>query len=499
MANARERWNALGAGARLGIAAALLAVVALFVVAGLWIMRDDYQVLFTDLDPQDGSAIVAELDRMKVAYRLADNGRTVLVDRDSVHKTRLKIMGGKGAPVKGTVGFEIFNNSDFGMTEFAQKINYQRALQGELARTIMSIDEVKHARVHLAFPEGGLLKKNTAQPKASVTLALRGDARLRPEQIVGIQRLVAASVPEMDAQAVTVLDHQGVALSRLADERDDAGAFSGRLELKKSIEVYLTKKAIEVLDRAFGPGQAIVSIDVTLSQDSVKTTREDVIPFARKDGEFAGAVTRRRTNVQGSPAPRGYEVQATADLAKQSPQVGSQLSTVEVEYENGKQVEQVVTTPGSIKRLSVGVVLPGRVDPQRIQRVSDIVSMAVGLHRQRGDAIAVHAVEDLLSVRANPAAAASQLVAPAAPAETPSEAPQRAASADAEAKDRALSLPLAAALVMLAAVVLALLVAAARRRPEPAALSAEERERALAQVRTWVRDGDPEPARGAGT
>ncbi len=500
MANAKERWSALGAGARLGIVVGLVAVVALFAAAGVWIVRDDYQVLFTDLDPQDGSAIVAELERMKVGYRLADNGRTILVDRDAVHKTRLKIMGGKGAPVKGTVGFEIFNNSDFGMTEFAQKINYQRALQGELARTIMSIDEVKHARVHLAFPEGGLLKKSAAQPKASVTLALRGDSRLRPEQIVGIQRLVAASVPEMDPQAVTVLDHQGVALSRLADERDDTGGLSGRLELKKSIEVYLTKKAVEVLDRAFGPGQAIVSVDVTLSQESVKTTREDVIPFARKDGEFAGAITRRRTNVQGSAVPRGYDVQATVDLAKQAPQqAGSQVSTVEVEYENGKQVEQVVTTPGSIKRLSIGVVLPGRVDPQRIQRVSDVVSMAVGLHRPRGDSIAVHAVDDLLSARANPAAAASQLVAPPAPAETRAEPPQHAVSADAEPKRFELSLPLATGLVALAAVVLALLVAAARRRPEPAAMSAEEREKALAQVRSWVRGGEPEPAEGAGT
>src|SRR5438067_10692950 len=116
MANAKERWNALGAGARIGLAAGLVLIVALFVAAGVWITRDDYQVLFSDLDPQDAAAVVAELERTKVGYRLADNGRTVLVDKDSVHKTRLKVMGGKGAPVKGTVGFEIFNNSDFGMT-----------------------------------------------------------------------------------------------------------------------------------------------------------------------------------------------------------------------------------------------------------------------------------------------------------------------------------------------------------------------------------------------
>jgi flagellar M-ring protein FliF len=174
------------------------------------------------------------------------------------------------------------------------------------------------------------------------------------------------------------------------------------------------------------------------------------------------------------------------------------VSTVEVEYENGKQVEQIVTTPGSVKRLSVGVLVPGRVDAQRMQRVSDIVSMAVGLHRQRGDAIAVHAVDDLLSARpasapgAGPAAAASQLDLPPAP--EAAHAPE--ARSEGEAKGFPFSVPLAAALAMLVCVLVALLVAAARRRPEPPAMSAEEREKTLAQVRTWVQG---EPAHDART
>jgi flagellar M-ring protein FliF len=484
MANAKERWSALGKGAKIGLVLGMLLVVALFVFAGVWITRDDYQVLFSDLDPQDGAALVAELDRMKTGYRIADGGRTILVDRESVHKTRLKIMGGKGVPLKGTVGFEIFNNSDFGMTEFAQKINYQRALQGELARTIMSLEEVKHARVHLAVPEAGLMKKNVARPKASVTLALRGEHRLRSEQIVGIQRLVAAAVPEMDPHAVTVLDQQGVALSRAADERDEAGGTTGRLELKKSIELYLTKKAVAVLDRAFGPGQAIVSVDVTLGEDHVKTTREDVIPFVRKDGEFAGAMTRRRTNVQGAASGRGYEVQTSADIKQREAQLGPQLSTVEVEYENGKQVEQVVTTPGGIKRLSVGVVLPGNVDPQRAQRVSEVVAMAVGLHRQRGDAIAVHALDPSLGARAAASTGAGSVAgAQAEPA--PIDAPQPQTPAGEHPKGAATVVLVLAGLAALVA--LALLFAATLRRRESApVMSAEEREKTLAQVRSWV-------------
>src|SRR5262245_28297346 len=149
-----DTWNGWSRSARAGFAAAAAAVLVAAVAAAWWILRDDRQPLFTDLDPHDAAAIAAELERMKLPYGVADDGATVLVDKNAVHATRLKIMG-KGVDLKGTVGFEIFNNTDFGMTEFAQKINYQRALQGELARTIGALAEVKSARVHLVLPESG--------------------------------------------------------------------------------------------------------------------------------------------------------------------------------------------------------------------------------------------------------------------------------------------------------------------------------------------------------
>src|SRR5262249_15138494 len=189
--------------------------------------------------PHDAAAIAAELERMKVPYAVSDDGTTILVDKANVHATRLKIMG-KGVDLKGTVGFEIFNNTDFGMTEFAQKINYQRALQGELARTIGALAEVKSARVHLVLPESGLLRRSAAKPKASVTLAMRGAERLSPEQIQGIQRLVAASVAEMEPAAVTVLDQQGVALSRRSEPESESSG--PRLDAKREYEAYLARK-----------------------------------------------------------------------------------------------------------------------------------------------------------------------------------------------------------------------------------------------------------------
>jgi len=182
--NVKRWWGALKTAAKVGLGAGLLAILVLFALSLAWVTRDNYQVLFSDLDPQDGVAIVAELERMKIPYRLADNGGTVLVDQESVHKTRLKLMG-KGINLKGTVGFELFNNSEFGMTEFAQKINYQRAMQGELARTIMSLDEVKHARVHLVVPDQGLLRRGTVKPKASVTLTVRPGGSCAPSKSWG--------------------------------------------------------------------------------------------------------------------------------------------------------------------------------------------------------------------------------------------------------------------------------------------------------------------------
>src|SRR5258706_7646705 len=164
-----------------------LGVVALAVALGFWVFQTNYQVLFSDLDSRDAGAIVEELKRIKVPYKVADGGSKILVDEKTVHETRLRLMG-KGVPLSGGVGFEIFDNKDVGMTEYTQKINYQRALQGELARTILSISQVKQARVHLVIAETALFKRQKAKPKASVSLVLKPGSVLAGEQIAGIQR-----------------------------------------------------------------------------------------------------------------------------------------------------------------------------------------------------------------------------------------------------------------------------------------------------------------------
>ena len=180
--NLREIWKRRSASARAGLVMGVLLIVALLVWLSVGALQRDYQVLFSGLEPQDAATIVAELDKLKVPYRLGADETTMLVEESQVHATRLKLMG-KGVNLRGGVGFEIFNTTDFGVTEFAQKINYQRALQGELARTIMSLDAVKSARVHLVMPDSGLFRR--AQPEAEGLDRARAARRPQPAARAG--------------------------------------------------------------------------------------------------------------------------------------------------------------------------------------------------------------------------------------------------------------------------------------------------------------------------
>lgn len=383
----RNKWEQLSLMARTGLVSGVIFILAALLLGSLWIFKDDYQVLFADLNAQDASSMVAELERLKTPYRLAEGGTAILVEREAVYKTRLKLMG-KGLDLHGAVGFEIFNNADFGMTEFAQKVNFQRALQGELARTIMGFDEVKSARVHLVLPDAGLFKRQAAKPKASISLIMKGDSRLQAEQISGIQRLVAASVPEIDASAVTIVDQHGIAVSKPASD-DVLSGIAGRLDTKRQIEDYLTRKLIAVMDRAVGPGRAIVSIDVSLNYDQVKVTQEDVLPLPNTAGQNVGAITRRRDSAQGGD-PISELLTAGNAGSRGVQSAGPVSSSSEVEFINGRRVEQVVSQPGGIRRLSVGIMVPDVADPVELAKLKEVVTMAAGINPARGDAIVVY-------------------------------------------------------------------------------------------------------------
>ena len=181
MDDLKQKWHGMPGRSRGLLIAGMVMIFALVAVLGWWAYRPDYQILFADLAPRDAAAMTSELDKLKTPYQLGDGGNAILVPRDLVYKTRLKLMG-KEVPLHGAVGFEVFNNADFGMTEFVQKVNYQRAIQGELTRTILAIDEIQSARVHLAIPEQGLFKKSASKSKGSVTLTMKPGQSLSGEQ-----------------------------------------------------------------------------------------------------------------------------------------------------------------------------------------------------------------------------------------------------------------------------------------------------------------------------
>jgi flagellar M-ring protein FliF len=497
----RQLWQGLGKTARIGLVAGAAAIVVATGLAIWWMARPDYQVLFGGLSAQDAAAMTAELEREKIAYRLEEQGpersTVILVDATDVYRTRLKVMG-KDLPLRGAVGFELFNNSDFGMTEFAQRINYQRALQGELTRTILSLSEIRDARVLLAMPEQGLFRREREKATASVSLALKPDRSLSPAQVNGIQRLVAAAVPGIAAPDVTIVDESGVALSRPAGEGEsDAGA--GRLDLKRETEAYLARKALEVLERTLGRGQALTSVDVTLDMDRVQTTTENVVAAPGGPGRTpTGVVVRERETVRelGTPLSSGSGSGSSSGTASGS-------SQREVEYAVGRRVEQVVGQVGSIRRLHVVAVVKGPLDPERKEQLRTLVAASVGAVPDRGDAVVVQSMEAMSPAAAPPQApsrvagagdhGAGEAVGSLAGAESSSAAPANVGPA-------AIGAGLLVACVFAAG--LAAVAARKRRRPRgPAAvvsLSDVERRAALTQVHAWLRTGEDRRPTGGG-
>lgn len=214
------------------------AVVTLLSLGYFLFLKPDFGVLYEDIRETDAAAIVAELEAEGIEYRVADNGHRVLVPREDIDRARV-LVAGSGIAMGGVVGFELFNDSDMGLTEFAQKVNYQRALQGELARTIMMMDGVEFARVHLSIPERSLFRADATEPKAAVTVERQRGRLLGQERVRGMQRLVASAVTGLEAREVAILDETGQLLSAASQ----AGRAADALDERSALEQYFRARA----------------------------------------------------------------------------------------------------------------------------------------------------------------------------------------------------------------------------------------------------------------
>jgi flagellar M-ring protein FliF len=453
-------------GRKLGFGLGLAAILTLVIALAWWVQRAPKAVLFSDLADRDAAVITAELDRLKQPYSLSDDGHAILVSADNVHRTRLALMG-KQLPLHGAVGFELFNNADFGVSDFVQKVNYQRALQGELTRTILAIDQVEDARVHLALPDQTLFRKDGPKAKASVTVSLKGGQSLRTDQVLGIQRLVGASVPEVKAEDVTVLDQHGVVLSRAGG--DEASLALGQLDARQSLEAHLARKAGKLLDQMFSPGEAMVAVDVVLNHDQSRVTTEEVLGTAQGD---RGLITRERS-VTKEPANATSSGDASA---------AAQIVTQETDYAAGRRTAQTVSQGGQIAKLNIAVVVKRNLSESELARVRQLVATAVGLQPGRGDAVAVHSLAELNATATPAASPAAALAAP--------PVSRTAVPATSQSPSGTVAVVLAVLLVLVLVLLVAGWLAWSRRRPVASvvrpALTEQERRALLASLKTWL-------------
>ncbi|HMY07563.1 MAG TPA: flagellar basal-body MS-ring/collar protein FliF, partial [Accumulibacter sp.] len=264
---AREALARLSNRQKVLLMVALAAVIALLVVAALMFRQSDYKILFSNVTERDGGAIIAALEQMNVPFKFNDSGSAILVPANRVHDIRLRLAT-QGLPRGGAVGFELMEAQKFGISQFAEQINYQRGLEGELARTIQSIGAVQLARVHLAIPKPSVFMREEQKPSASVLLNLYPGRTLEPLQIAGIQNLVAASVPQLAPSAVTLLDQSGALISQVKSKLLEAGLDPTQVKYIQEVEASIIKRVEDILTPIVGAGNFRVQIaaDIDFSQ-----------------------------------------------------------------------------------------------------------------------------------------------------------------------------------------------------------------------------------------
>ncbi|HEX6019053.1 MAG TPA: flagellar basal-body MS-ring/collar protein FliF [Burkholderiaceae bacterium] len=396
----------------LGIAALAAVIAAL----AMWSKAGDYRVLYANLSDKDGGAVVAQLSQMNVPYRHADGGNAILVPADKVHDVRLRLAQA-GLPRGSTVGFELLDNARFGQTQFQERLTWQRALEGELVRSISALSAVQSARVHLALPQQNGFFREQQKPSASVLVQLHPGRTLERAQVAGIVHLVSSSVPELSPKAVSVLDSSGTLLSGASGEPAN-GLDARQLQYVQQIEASYVKRVIEIIEPIVGRDN--VRATVTADVDFAQSEATDEL-FKPNQGRDAAAAVRSQQTTESSNGPSSTPSGIPGALSNQPPVpatapitgatapvqaaggVGSTASTRRdnvVNYEVDKTVRVTRNATGTVKRLNAAVVVNHRVvtdargkttstplSSDEIEKLTALVQESIGFNQQRGDSV----------------------------------------------------------------------------------------------------------------
>lgn len=374
-------------------AAALL--IAVLLIAGIYLLvsyagRPQYRVLYSGLEDRDASQVASKLDELKVDYRI--EGSSILVPAGEVDRLRVQLAG-ENIPSGGKVGFEVFDKSSFGASDFTQKVNYQRALEGELARTISSIEQVESAVVHIAMPEESIFASQEDSATASVLLSLRGGSSLDRKQVEGIRNLVARAVEGLDPENVSIVDGMG---NPLFAGDDGASLAADRLQTTRSYESYMEASLQQIVNRVVGNGKGVVKVSLELDLASRTTQTEQYtvpqeggLPSSQESSEEIynnGAGTATGVPGTGSNIPDYTTVTPGSGNAAYSKKESN------VTYDNNRTISEETEPPGKITGMSIAVLVDESVDTNSVYALREAIAAAAGLDERRGDTISVQAV-----------------------------------------------------------------------------------------------------------
>lgn len=401
-------------------------VVAILAALVLWAGGPDYRVLYSNLSDSDGGKIISALEQQGIPYKFAQGGHALMVPSDKVYNLRLKLAE-QGLPQAGNVGFEIMDKQPFGISQFAEQVNYQRGLQGELANSIEALDPVQSARVHLALPKDSLFVRERQPAKATVVLTLRPGRALGEGQVNAIVHMVSSSVRDLAPDNVTVVDQNGRLLTRNGADADLDGT---QLDYVREVERRYRQRIESILTPILGAGnvhaQVTAQVDFNRSEEtsehygpnqgnSPAAVRSHQVNFTRADdqggaGGIPGALTNTPpgsaaspiNNPPGSAATTGNGKTTTAASSDADPQRGDLHRESTTNYEVDRNITHTQRSLGAVQRLSVAVVVnyrdeqqkdgsikPVALDPTTMKQIQDLTREAMGFSQQRGDSLAV--------------------------------------------------------------------------------------------------------------
>lgn len=402
-------------GRRIMLALGVAAVVAVMAAVWMWARQPEYRVLFSNFSDRDGGAIVAQLEQMGIPYKYTDGGGALMVPADRVHDARLKLAQ-QGLPKGGNVGFELMENQRLGSSQFLERVNFQRALEGELARSIESVASVQSARVHLAMPKDTVFVSEQKAPTASVLLNLHPGRTLDPQQVSAIVHLVASSVPELPTKNVTVVDQNGNLLSDAGKSPGTNGLDATQIKYVQELQQSVVRRIESIITPIVGPNnvraEATADVDFSRSEQAVESYKPNQTPEAmairsQQTSEAingtaaAGGVPGALTNQPPAPATAPVVAQgAVAAPAANGTPPANVRKDATVNYEVDKTIQYVQHGMGGLKRLSVAVVVnhkrsvdaKGKVtmvplSAAEIAQITNLVKEAMGFNAERGDSV----------------------------------------------------------------------------------------------------------------